>query len=181
MSEPRRLRLGWKVLLLAGGMALPSWARAAPGPGAPLPAFSGEDLLGREHSSREYTGHPTLLVAITDKNAGEEMRKWFEAADDHAPEQVQRESIISLHLPFFVGINTARGRAKPQVPRQYWDDTLLDRNGAMAEALGLESSKKPYVFLLDDNGHVLASVHGSASSPEAQQIWTALPALPRRK
>lgn len=174
MSEPRRPHRAWKVWLLACFLALPSWALAAPASGAPLPPFTGEDLLGRKHLGDEYAGRPTLLVAITDKNAGETMREWFEAADRHAPASVQRESIISLRLPFFVGINTVRRRVKAQVPREHWDDTLLDRDGAIAQALGLESSRQPYVFVLDANGRVLARVHASASSPEAQRIWSAL-------
>ncbi len=164
----------WKVLLMAGVLALPAWAADRPEPGAPLPSFTAKDLLGQEHSSEEYQGQRTLLVAITDKNAGDGMRSWFEAADAHAPESVQRESIISLHVPFFVGMGTVRHRAQSQVPRQFWDDTLLDRNGAMADTLGLASSKQPYVFALDEHGQVLASAHGPPDSPEAQRIWSSL-------
>jgi hypothetical protein len=188
MLEPRKSNPWWKALLMAGALALPSVAAAAPPPGANLPAFKGEDLLGQEHESREYEGKRTMLVAITDKHAGDEMQRWFEAADSQAPESVQRESIISLHVPFFVSIGAVRGRVKPQVPRQYWDDTLLDRDGDLAETLGLASSRQPYVFALDEHGRVLAAVHGPADSPEAASIWLSLtgtqgmdsPSLPGR-
>jgi hypothetical protein len=173
MSEPRRPHRGWKVGLVSCLLALPSLVLAAPKPGEPLPSFTGEDLLGQKHASAEYAGHPTLLVVITDKNAGDRMREWFDAADQHAP-SVQTKSIISLHLPFFAGINTVRGRVKPKVPRENWDDTLLDRDGTMAGVLELESSKQPYVFALDANGQVVARVHGNADSPQAQRIWSAL-------
>jgi len=159
---------------MAGALALPAWAADTPEPGAPLPSFTAKDLLGQEHSSQEYQGQRTLLVAITDKNAGDEMQRWFDAADAHAPASVQRESIISLRLPFFVSLGTARNPARPKVPRQYWDDTLMDRDGALARTLGLASSKAPYVFALDEHGRVLASAHGTPDSPEAQRIWSSL-------
>jgi hypothetical protein len=159
---------------MAGVLALPAWAADRPAPGAPLPSFTAKDLLGREHSSEEYRGQRTLLVAITDKNAGDGMRRWFEAADTHAPDSVQRESVISLRLPFFVGLGTVRDRVRSQVPRPFWDDTLLDRDGALAATLGLASSRQPYVFVLDEHGRVLASAHGPPDSPEAQRIWSSL-------
>lgn len=102
------------------------------------------------------------------------MRRWFEAADQHTSASVQRESIISLRLPFFVSLGMVRDRVQAQVPRPFWDDTLLDRDGAMAETLGLDSSKEPYVFALDANGRVLSVVHGTADSPQAARIWSSL-------
>ena len=174
MRKGRDPRHEWKVLLMAGALAIPAWAAHWPEPGAPLPSFTAEDLLGEEHSSEEYQGQRTLLVAITDKNAGDGMRRWFEAADAHAPASVQRESVISIHVPFFVGLGAVRQRVQSQVPRPFWDDTLLDRNGAMADTLGLASSKQPYVFALDEHGRVLASAHGPPDSPEAQRIWSSL-------
>jgi hypothetical protein len=181
MPELRGAGAWWKVLLTASALALPAGAANGPGVGQPLPGFTGKDLLGQEHSSQEYTGQPTLLVAITDKNAGEEMRRWFEAADQHAPASVQRESIISLHLPFFVGIGTVRRRVQDQVPRPFWDDTLLDRNGTLAGTLGLGSSKEPYVIALDARGRVLAVVNGKADSPQASRIWSSLNKNPSAK
>lgn len=164
----------WAAVLAAGALALPAWAAAPPAPGEPLPSFTAEDVLGQQHSSQEYVGKPTLLVAITDKNAGDEMQHWFDAADTHAPASVQRESIISLHLPFFVGIGTLRHRVRPRVPKQFWDDTLVDRDGDLAQTLGLASSREPYVFALDAHGRVLALVHGKADSPDAARIWSSL-------
>ncbi|MCY1076878.1 hypothetical protein [Archangium lansingense] len=178
MPERRGTGVWWKVLLTATALALPAGAADSPGVGQPLPGFTGKDVLGQEHSSQEYEGNPTLLVAITDKNAGDEMRRWFDAADQHASASVQRESIISLRLPFFVSMGTVRSRVKNQVPRPYWDDTLVDRNGALAETLGLDSSKVPYVFALDASGRVLAAVHGKVDSPQASRIWSSLNKTP---
>jgi hypothetical protein len=102
------------------------------------------------------------------------MRGWFDAADQHIPEDVHRQSLIALKLPFFVSEGTARGKAKGQVPREYWEDTWLDKNGGMARALGLSSSETPYVMALDAEGRVLASVHATVDSPDARTIGSAL-------
>ncbi|MFE8597377.1 TlpA family protein disulfide reductase [Archangium violaceum] len=174
MPELRGTRVWWTVALTACALALPAGAADGPGVGQPLPGFTGKDVLGQQHSSQEYMGKPTLLVAITDKNAGDEMRQWFDAADQHAPASVQRESIISLHLPFFVGMGTVRRRVQAQVPRQFWDDTLVDRDGTLAGTLGLGSSQEPYVIALDARGQVLAVVNGKADSPQASRIWSSL-------
>lgn len=178
MPERRGMGAGWTVLLTASALALPAGAADRPRVGQPLPGFTGKDLLGQEHSSQEYEGQPTLLVAITDKDAGEEMRRWFEAADQHAPGSVQRESIISLNLPFFVGTGTVRRRVQERVPRPFWDDTLLDRHGALAGTLRLGSSEEPFVFALDARGRVLAVVNGKADSPQASRIWSSLNRAP---
>lgn len=178
MPELRGTGVWWKVLLTASALALPAGAADKPVEGQPLPGFTGKDLLGQEHSSQEYEGRPTLLVAITDKNAGEEMQRWFEAAGQHLPQSIQRESIISLHLPFFVGTGTVRRRVQAQVPRPFWDDTLLDRDGALAGTLGIGSSAEPYVFALDARGRVLAVVNGKADSPQASRIWSSLTGSP---
>jgi hypothetical protein len=69
MRRRRETGVGWKVLLTASALALPAGAADRPRAGQPLPGFTGKDLLGQEHSSEEYEGQPTLLVAITDKNA----------------------------------------------------------------------------------------------------------------
>jgi hypothetical protein len=101
------------------------------------------------------------------------MRAWFNAADTHIPKAVARRSIISLHLPFVVTTNYARGQAREQVPEAYWHDTLFDR-GEMAAQLGESESKIPYVYALDEHRRVVAVAHSLVDAPEAQRIWSAL-------
>jgi hypothetical protein len=149
-------------------------AGAVPRTGEPLPEFSTRDLLNRPRQSRELVGRPTLLVVITDKDGGDAMEQWFEAAKTRVPESVHRASILSLKLPFFVSAGTVRGKAREKVPRDFWPDTWLDKNGDMAKALGLATSRTPYAFVLDARGHVVASVHGNADAPEARAVWQAL-------
>ncbi|TSC20909.1 hypothetical protein [Corallococcus sp. Z5C101001] len=154
-------------------LASPS-AFALPARGAPLPEFSARDLTSGPHASDELKGRPALVVIITDKDAGAGMRQWFAEADRRMPKSVHRQSLITLHLPFFVSEGTARGKAKEQVPRAYWKDTWLDKNGDMGKVLDLAPSHTPYVLALDARGHVIASMHGTADSPEARSIWAAL-------
>ncbi|HZI09627.1 MAG TPA: hypothetical protein VE153_04490 [Myxococcus sp.] len=163
-----------RALALTGALLAATAAGAMPRPGEALPAFKAKDLLDRPHQSRELAGRPTLLVVITDKDGGDEMKRWFDTAGTRVPMSVHRASILSLKLPFFVGTGTVRGKAKEKVPRDFWGDTWLDKNGDMAKALGLATSRTPYVFALDARGRVVAAVHGTVDSPEAQAVWKAL-------
>ncbi|WP_224364490.1 hypothetical protein [Hyalangium versicolor] len=153
-------------------LALP--VTALPETGESVPPFSAKDLLGQPHESREWQGQPTLLVVITEQHGGDEMRRWFDTAAQHIPDEVHRASIISLSLPFYVSTGMVRGRAKEQVPPQFWHDTWADKDAKMAHVLGLATSRQPYVLALDEHGQVLASVHGTVDSPEARLIWEAL-------
>lgn len=159
---------GLGVLVLGGSAA------ALPGAGEPVPTLAAKDLLGQPHESQEWEGRPTMLVVITDQHGGDEMRRWFDTANTRVPEEVHRASIISLGLPFYVSTGMVRSRAKEQVPQQFWHDTWADKDAKMAKALGLATSRQPYVLAVDEHGQVLASVHGTVDSPEAQVIWDAL-------
>jgi hypothetical protein len=166
----RALVAVWAV----GTWVLGGSAVALPGAGEPVPTFAAKDLLGQPHESREWLGRCTLLVVITDQHGGDEMRRWFDTATPRLPEEVHRASIISLGLPFYVSTGMVRSRAKDQVPQQFWRDTWADKDSKMAKVLGLATSRTPYVLALDEHGQVLASVHGTVDSPEAQAIWDAL-------
>ncbi|WP_126936249.1 MULTISPECIES: hypothetical protein [Corallococcus] len=170
----RRGRSILTVSALAGVLLTAPGAFALPSQGQSLPEFSARDLTNGKHASEELKGRPTLLVVITNKDAGAQMRGWFDAADQHVSDSVHRQSLLALKLPFFVSEGTARGKAKGQVPQSYWQDTWLDKNGDMAKALGLSPSETPYVLALDAEGRVLASVHATADSQEARTIWSAL-------
>ncbi|QSQ24138.1 hypothetical protein JY651_03960 [Pyxidicoccus parkwayensis] len=166
-TAPRR----W---MLVGALLAATAVGAMPQRGESLPDFTTRDLLDGTHRSHELVGRTTLLVVITDKDAGDAMQKWFDTADTHVPKSVHRASILTFKLPFFVSQGTVRNKAREKVPREYWGDTWLDKNGAMGKALGLDSSKTPYAFALDEKGHVVAAVHGDADAPEAQAVWDAL-------
>jgi hypothetical protein len=166
------------ALFTAAIVAATTVARAMPKPGEIFPSLAANDLTGQSRATDAYDGARTLVVSITDKNAGGAMRAWFQAADANVPATVARRSIISLHLPFVVTTDYARRRAREEVPQAYWHDTLLDR-GSMADKLEQPESIVPYVYALDEHRRVLASFHGTADAADAQQIWKALAVGPR--
>jgi hypothetical protein len=173
MSQGSR---GVAALWLVGVLLMPGLIRAQPAAGETIPFFPAKDLLDQSHTSREWQGRRVLLVVITEQHGGDEMRRWFDTAATRIPEEVHRASIISLSLPFYVSTGLARGRARDQVPRQFWSDSWLDKDAKMARVLGLATSRQPYVLALDEQGRVLASVHGTVDAPEAQTVWDALSA-----
>jgi hypothetical protein len=179
----KRSRDSWGLRMLAalgllGALVLPGSVMALPSAGETVPSFVAKDLLGQDHASREWQGRRVLLVVITDQHAGDEMRRWFDTAATRIPEDIHRASIISLGLPFYVSTGMVRGRAKAQVPRQFWSDTWLDKDAKMTRVLGLATSRQPYVLALDEKGQVLASMHGTLESPDAPAIWEALSNAP---
>jgi predicted transcriptional regulator len=144
-------------------------AYAVPQRGERFTRIEADDVTGQRHATDELVGRPTLVVAIIDRGAADAMRAWYAVADAKIPASVARESILSLHLPFFVSTSYARSKARESVPERYWHQTLLDR-GKMREELGLRGDR-PYVFALDKAGRVMAVVQGEVTSPEAQIIW----------
>lgn len=162
------------MALLLAALVVPGTVMALPAPRETVPTFEAKDLLGKSHETQEWQGKRVLVVMITDQHAGDEMRRWFNAADGQISDQVHRASIISLGLPFYVSAGLARGKAKQQVPQTFWGDTWMDKDATMAKRLGLATSREPYVMALDEKGEVLASVHGTVDSPDAQALWNAL-------
>jgi hypothetical protein len=164
------MRIVRMAITAVATMTFAAVALALPQPGDGFPRLSAQDLTGLDHSTDELIGHRTLVVAITDRHAVEAMRAWYKAADMRVPPNVMRESIISIHLPFFVSTSYAQSKAREQTPRQYWHATLLDR-GDLANHLGLDDGQVPYVFVLDGTGRVVAAVHATVDSPQANEVW----------
>ncbi len=157
--------------LLIGLVIAPVLALAAPKVGQRFPELRAEDVNGQPQTTAKFRGEKTLVVAVTDRNATEQMREWYETADQHLPSSVRRLSIISLELPFFVGVGLARDKAREQIPKQLWPDNLLDARGEMGERLGISGGKTTWVFALDEKGTVLARFHGPVTAPGAEAIW----------
>jgi hypothetical protein len=156
---------------------LAATAQAVPRTGERFPSVTAEDLTGQVHSTDELVGRRAFVVAITTPGAGNAARGWLVAAEAQIPSNVARQSLVSLHLPFFISTPYALGKAREQVPRQHWQATLLDR-GNMAKQLGLGNDKVPYIFVLDETGRVVAAVHATVDAPQAAEIWNAIAAPP---
>ncbi len=161
-------------LLLFAWVIAPVLAVAAPQVGQRFPDIRAEDVTGQPQTTGKFRGQRTLVVAITDRNATNQMREWFEAADQNMPSTVKRLSIVSLELPFFVGVETARSKAREKIPKQYWPDNLLDVRGELAEQLGISGGKTAWVFALDEKGRIVERFHGPVTDPGAEAIWKAL-------
>jgi hypothetical protein len=163
-----------RKLIVPLALPLVLLAAAAMGAGGTFPTFVAEDLNGEPRHTDDWIEDPTLVVVVTHQRASEQARAWYEEADVRAPD-VHRQMLISLQLPFLIGIETARSRAREQVSEENWPHTLLDRDGAMAETLGLPVSSDAIVFVLDGDGRVLASAHGDPDEADgAEAVWAAL-------
>lgn len=163
--EPALLALA--SLLLAGRGA------AAPEVGATLPPVEARDVTGQPRRLQELIRGPTLLVAITERDSGDALQAWFDAADRRAP-RANRVSIISIGVPFFVGDEYARGQARERVPAAWRHASLFDKDHAMARALGLREDGLPYAFAVSGDARILAVAHGRPGDPDAERVWTAL-------
>ena len=163
-----------RSLCLLPLVAVALTALAVPAPGEQLPRILALDVNGTEHRLRDLLGPgPTLLVAITDRDAGDAMQAWFDEADRRAP-KAQRLSVISVGVPFFVSDDYARAKAREKVPEKWRSRSLFDSEKGMAKALGLGSDEKPWAFVVDPGGKVLARAHGAPDDPAAAAIWDAL-------
>lgn len=160
--------------VVVAAVALMSPAQAQPPVGSSFPKISAQDITGARHSTVLAPAEANLVVVITDRAGEDAMRAWFNAADTNMPAQVHRVSIVSMKLPFFVGIDTVRSRARGQVPQQFWKDTFVDKDGALARALELPNTHVPFVYAVAPDGTVKAFVHGPANGPDADAIWRAL-------
>jgi len=148
-------------------------AAAAPKRGELFPIFTALDVTGQPQSTAGFRGAPTLIVAITERGAGDAMRAWFEGATKRAP-SVRQKGIISVSVPFFVSESYARSKAREKIPQQYWHDNLFDSHLSMAKGLGLSESDVPWVFVLDAQGKIVAQVHALAETPAANVIWKSI-------
>lgn len=148
-------------------------AAAQPTAGRLFPRIAAQDITGAKHPTLVPAGESTLVVVMTDRAGERAMRAWFAAAEEKLPARVQRISVVSLKLPFFVGIDTVRSHARKQAPPVFWKRTFVDRGGEMAKALDLPHTQDPFVFAVAADGTVKAHAHGPPSGPEAEAIWRA--------
>jgi hypothetical protein len=163
-----------RIVLLLVPLALVTASAAQNGGAGTFPTFVAEDLTGQPRSTDDWIEDPTFVIVVTHQRASDAARDWYEEAEARAPD-VHRQMLISLRLPFMVGIETARSRARDRVSEENWTSTLLDRDGTMAEAIGLPAADLPVVFVLDGDGRVLAAAYGHPDDAEgADAIWAAL-------
>jgi hypothetical protein len=169
----RSIAEGTMTLLLAiallGGTALPPFPGPGPEPEETIARFRASDLLGQRHVVPDPTGlDRTLLIAVTDRHAPEEIRGWLESAERYLPPGAKAEVLVSVD-----GAD-AVNRVKDLVPERYWGETLVDPGGRIARELGLTQTRWPQAYALDEVGRVLVGFAGRADEPAAERVWNAL-------
>jgi hypothetical protein len=163
----------WVVVATVALAGATGEAAAAPKAGDAFPVFTVEDVTGQRQSTASFRGAPTLVVAITERGAGDAMRAWFVGAQKRAP-AVRQKGLISVSVPFFVSDSYARDKAREKIPKQYWHDNLFDSHLGIAKILGLSESDVPWVFVLDAEGRVVAAAHSLAEPASANAVWKSL-------
>ncbi|HEY3450311.1 MAG TPA: hypothetical protein VGK67_28405 [Myxococcales bacterium] len=163
-----------RIFAFASAFTLSAGVGAAPRPAEPLPDVVGVDVNGQQQRLRSLVRGPTLVVAITDRGAEGRMRAWFEAAERRIAPEAQRVSVVSIGVPFFVSDGLARSKAREHVPPRWREQTLMDVDHRMAQALGLAQDGLPWAFAVDEDGNVLAAVHAYAEDPASEVVWDAL-------
>jgi predicted transcriptional regulator len=152
-------------------------AGAQPRVGTSVPRFEGRDLLGRNRSSGELLGQPTLVAVLTHRDAGA-MLPMLDRAMARYPtgrSRVRLALILALDLPFYATTSRAIDVAKREVPQAYWSNTWLDRGRHIQRAFGLpQGTRAPFVFVLDPQGRVKAVVRGVPSEADVRAIWRVL-------
>lgn len=148
-------------------------ASAAPKPSEAFPLFIARDVAGQKQSTATFRGAPTLVLAITDRGAGDAMRAWFEGAQKRAP-TVRLKGLISIEVPSFISDDFVRARARESIPKSRWQDNLLDTHLGIAQVLSLPESDVPWAFVLDAQGRVVAAAHAKADAQAATAVWKAL-------
>ncbi|MBI2395873.1 MAG: hypothetical protein HYV09_40290 [Deltaproteobacteria bacterium] len=151
-------------------------ASAAPKPAEPFPLFIARDVAGQKQSTATFRGAPTLVLAITDRGAGDAMRAWFEGAQKRAP-TVRLKGLISIDVPSFVSDDFVRARARETIPKTRWHDNLLDTHLGIAQVLSLPESDVPWAFVLDAQGRIVAAAHAKADAQAASAVWKSLEAV----
>lgn len=169
--------MAWLAITALGVAAVASDASAAPKTGELFPSFIALDVTGQKQSTARFRGTTTLIVAITERGAGDAMRAWFLGARERNP-KAHQVGIISISVPFFVSDSYARSKAREKIPQQYWHDNLFDSNQQMARFLGLPESGIPWVFVLDAQGRIVAQTHALAETNGATPVWKALASEP---
>ena len=161
------------ILTLAAMLLSPA-ALAIPQVGAEFPTVEATDITGQGHHTRELRGHPTLVLLGSDSDAGDALRAWGEIANRRLPPGAERLIVMAMHLVFIIPTATARSMARNQTPERFWHQSWIDTGGTLRERVGVPESEVPFVFVLNSEGRVVASVHSLAGAPGTEQIWRAL-------
>ena len=162
------------ALLAALTLAMTSAALAEPQTGRALPSVSVNDLSGTHHTERDLTGQWTIAFAMTDKDCGDAVTRWFQMVRPQVPATTRMLTFVAIDLFPLVPTATVLSQAREATPRSAWSTVWFSRDGSFAEQLGLPESETPWVFVIDPTGRVVESIHASASAAGAARVASAL-------
>ncbi len=158
------------AMLLRGDVA-----RAQPRGGRAFPEFSVDDLEGTRHTRHDLTGRWTVICAMTDKDIGPALERWWRPIELVMPPGSRMLTFTALDIFALVPSSTVRSSARERTPRSHWNTVWLSRDGSLASQLGLGDSELPWVFVVDPQGTVVLTLHGEFDAAGLARIAAALP------
>ena len=160
---------------LALVLAVPGSAAADPPVGAPMPAFSVEDLNGTVRTQRDLVGHWTVAFVMTDKDVGDDLTAWWRRLDGVLPSSARMYTFAALNLFALVPTASVVSQARGSTPRARWNTVWLSRDGSFARSLGLAEEEVPWIFVVDPSGRVALSIHARVSDVGVNRVLAAVP------
>lgn len=166
------------ALPLAFVLALSTPGSADPVVGAHLPRFSVSDLNGTTHSERDLVGGWSVVLAMTDKDVGDDLTLWWRRLDGAIPRGTRLYTFAALNLFPLIPTATIVSQAREATPRSRWNSVWLSRDGSFARSLGLAEVETPWVFVVDPTGRVVVTVHDRVNDADFARVLGALQTAP---
>lgn len=138
-------------------------------------SLSGQTLSGKPVSRNDLLGQSTLVVLTPSRKDRKESGRWFKVLSQTFSDKVRILDIVLIDPPFFMSEKEILARARKAVPKKHWDETWLIpdvRQGGNNKTP--ENSEKIYVYVLDEDGDVIARVSGAPSDEKLEKIKHAL-------
>jgi hypothetical protein len=121
--------------------------------------------------ARAAHGHPTILVAAFSHDAGQRCGHWMRALHkDPALAAIPAYQIVSMEAVPALFRGALRNIIRKNInPAEYDNFVVLTKDEKLWRAyFNVTAERDPYVVLLDPNGKVLWSGHGSARELEPE-------------
>lgn len=163
-----------RALLVAFTLSLTPAAMAVPQAGRTMPSVSVSDLSGTQHTERDLTGQWTIAFAMTDKDCGDAVGRWFHGVRGQVPASTRLLTFVAIDLFPLVPTATVLSQARERTPRHQWHTVWFSRDGSFANQLGLPESETPWVFVIDPSGRVVESIHANANDAGIARVVAAV-------
>jgi hypothetical protein len=168
------------IVILVVALMVSLVASAEPRAGQTMPPFAVADLEGRQRTQRDLTGSYTVVCAMADSDADEEIAAWWHPIAANVPPGTRIVTLIALDLFGLIPTSTVISEARSRTPRAQWAWVWLSRDGSLAESLALEDSETPWVFVVDPAGRVVLNVHADYNPVDLARVVGAVPRSARR-